>query len=232
MICLIVDDDEFSRAVLEAYVQRTEGLVAVPSCARGGEAAAVLARQQIDLLLLDVEMPELSGLDLLSSLTDLPAVVLVSGSESYAVAAYEYAVLDYLVKPISYPRFMKAVQRARQRHAPTSRPLAAEVEGRFVFLKTGKRLLKVALDDIVRVEARRDYAAVYIIGERQVLVHTTMTSLEAFLPLAEFVRIHRSHIVRLDRINDIESSLVTIGRTVLPLGAAYRSALEARIRQP
>jgi two-component system, LytTR family, response regulator len=227
MVTLVVDDDEMARAVLEHYVSITDGLTIASSCASGVEAAEVLARQRVDLLLLDVEMPRLSGLELLASLEHRPAVILVTGSVSYAVDAFDYAVADYLVKPVAYPRFLKAVQRVRTARAATP-PLAPPPEP-FVFLKTGRHRLKVALADIDRVEARSDYVLVCT-GSRNIMVHATMSATERFLPPAEFIRIHRSHIVRIDRIIDIEPGSLVVGGTVLPIGAAYRAALEARIR--
>jgi two-component system, LytTR family, response regulator len=230
MVTLIVDDDGVSRTILEDYVRHTPGLLNLASCASSGEASEVLSREEVHLLLLDVEMPVLSGLEMLSTLKHRPHVIVVSGSERHAVAAFEDDVADYLLKPVAYPRFLKAVQRVRAARLASPDGGRAPASNPHIFLKTGQRLVKVDLREIDRFEARRDYVLVCM-GSRTLLVHSTMSSVEDFLSKSDFVRVHRSHIVRIDRITDIETGSLVVGGTVIPISPSYRSALGYHIRQ-
>jgi len=226
MKVMVVDDDEVTRTLLGHYIGITDGLVGVPACASGPEAARTLAEEPVDLLLLDVEMPQLSGLDLLASLERRPDVILVSGSKDYAVDAFELAVTDYMLKPVSYPRFLKAVQRVRARRKAGA-PAASQKDS-FIFLKSGRQLLRISLQEIDRVEGCRDYVWVHF-GQRKLLAHATLASLEKALPAEDFVRVHRSHIVRLDRITDIFARSLVVGDKVIRIGAHYQEALSRRI---
>ncbi|MEM6335874.1 MAG: LytTR family DNA-binding domain-containing protein [Bacteroidota bacterium] len=223
----MVDDDAVSRTLLEEFVRRHEALVLAGSCSSGVEAANVLATDVPDVLLLDVEMPELSGIELLRSQGsgDQPAVVLVTAKQEYAVEAFEVDVDDYLVKPVSYARFLQAIERVRTRRAPE--PAPASDEG--LFVKTEGRLVRLDLDTVQYVEAQDDYVLIHTATARH-LVHSTMKKLEAALPAEAFARVHRSYIVRLDQIADIEDHSLVIGRQVLPIGATYRPRLLARIQ--
>jgi two-component system, LytTR family, response regulator len=229
MLTMVVDDDGVSRAIMEDYVRHTPGLIHLATCASGLEAAEVLSRETVHLLLLDIEMPVLSGLEMLSTLQHLPQVIVVSGSDRHAVAAFEGEVVDYLLKPVAYPRFLKAIQRVRARRGSLEKQ-PAHASNSHVFLKAGHRLVKVDLREIDRIEARRDYVLVCM-ETRTLLVHSTISALECFLPASDFVRVHRSHIVRIDRITDIETGSLVLGGAVIPISASFRSVLEDRIQQ-
>jgi DNA-binding LytR/AlgR family response regulator len=225
MRCAIVDDDEVSRAVLQQYVQQHGDLELVATCASAIEAARVLRSERVDLLYLDIEMPDMSGLDLIRSLESRPEVILVSGKESYALEAFQLDVTDYLLKPIQYAQFLRATTRAQRRLPVRARP----VSNRHIFVRFDGRLTKLDLQDVLRIEARGDTVLVHT--PRQVYpVTATMKSIESSLPEADFVRVHRSHIVRIDRIVDIEETNLVIGRDVVPVSSSYRTGLMRRLR--
>lgn len=166
--CMVVDDDELFRSVMEHFIEQHDALRLSASCTSAVEAANVLQREAVDLLFLDVEMPEMSGLELLRNLQQRPQVVLVTGKEDYAVDAFDVEVTDYLLKPVNYARFLKAVERARR----TAAPQTAEGPDH-VFVKTNGRLVKLGLKEIQYVEAQGDYMLVQTPEERY-LVHSTM----------------------------------------------------------
>jgi len=243
--CLIADDDPSSQNLLTKYVDRHARLEAVGVCEDGIEASNILWEKEVELILLDVEMPEMSGLELVESLSDPPAIVLVTGHEEYAVDAFEVDVVDYLVKPVSYARFLTAIERASERlgagGSPTEpapavareevheSPHLADTSDEHVFLKDGRRLIRVALQDIQWITAQGDYMLVQTQSDRY-MINSTMKELESKLPSRQFVRIHRSHMVRIDQIKDIEDTTLIIEGKMLPIGPSYQEELIERIQ--
>ncbi len=236
MTCLVVDDDPVARALVESFVGRHPGLTLVGTCTDAVEAAGELARQRtagtpVGLLFLDVEMPEMTGLELAEAVgagasATRPQVVLITSKEEYAREAFEVEVTDYLVKPPTYGRFVKAVERVLARAASGPEPVTAE-DPNTLFVKADGRLVRIDLREVAWIEAQKDYALFHTdAGDR--LVHTTMKALEERLPDA-FVRVHRSFLVRLDRIGDVEDTSLVIERKVIPVGATYRAPLLARL---
>lgn len=224
--CMVVDDDSVSRKVLERYVGQCDSLALMAVCETAVEAANRLAREDVDLLFLDIEMPEMTGLELARSLEGGPPVILVTGKEDYALDAFEADVIDYLLKPIDYGRFLRSVKRATRRHSPGPE---AGSDDDFVFIKVDGRLVKLDLRELVWVEAQGDYVMLHT-PQKKHMIHATMKSMAEKLPSRTFVRVHRSHIVRLDKIADIEEGSLVIGREVIPIGASYRGALMSRLR--
>lgn len=224
-VTLIVDDDPVSRAVMEEYVALCDDLSLHGSCETAIEAANVLRKAHVDVLLLDVEMPQMSGLELIASLKDPPRVILVSGREAYALEAFEADVVDYLLKPVTYARFLKAIERLHRR-TPEKEP---ETGSDHVFIKSDGRLVRLELSDVLFLQAERDYVLIQT-GTAKHLIHGTMKSMEEKLPSGDFIRVHRSYIVRIDRIDDIQDGSVVMGRSVVPIGESYREQLLARLR--
>lgn len=226
--CLIVDDDPLSRLTLERLIAKTDTLKLVKSCASSLEAIDAMRQTQIDLLFLDVEMPEMTGLELLKSLTNPPAVILVSAREKYAVEAFELEVVDYLVKPVSLQRFIKAVDRVfshlELRHEAKESP----AEHHMVFVKVENQLRRLPTEDILWIEATGDYVTIHT--ERGTLVsHVTMKGILEKLPSEMFVRVHRSHIVQLRKIKAIEGNLIIIGKNLIPIAESNRATLMKRL---
>jgi len=198
----------------------------VASCCSALEAVRVLRTHAVDLLYLDVEMPDMTGFELVRSMKAKPEVILVTGNQAYAVGAFELEVTDFLVKPIEYSSFLRATERARRHAGSTDAPTVSE---RNIFVRFEGRLTKVDIPDIIRVEAQGDSVQLHT-SAHVYKVTATMKSVEAALPAAEFVRVHRSHIVRIARIVDIEESNLVIGRDVIPVSASYRPVLLSRLR--
>lgn len=224
MRCLIVDDDPMAVAVLSRYAGEAGMLEVVGTCTSPAEALRALSRHTVDLLFLDMEMPDMTGLELLGALEERPLVVMVTGNPDYAVDAFEADIADFLVKPVSYARFLKAMARVRRLAGRTR-------EERWIFVKTEGRILRLAIEAVDRIEAERDYVQVHS-GNQAFKVHSTLKRLEERLPADEFIRVHRSHIVRLDCIVDMEQGSIVVGKAVIPVGDSYRAALLARMDLP
>ncbi len=227
MRCLVVDDDAMSRAVMEHFITQYGTLTLAASCENAIDAAVVLQQQEIDLVLLDIEMPEVTGLELIRSLTHRPQIILVTSKQKYAVEAFEVNVTDYLLKPVSYARFLKAVSRAHERWQEASEQ--GEPSQDYVFIKTEGRFIKLDLAAVQWFEAQGDYVMVHTAAGRH-LIHSTMKALENKLPTTAFTRVHRSYIVRMDQVEDIKDTTIVIGAKVIPIGASYKEVLFSRLK--
>jgi len=217
--CLVVDDDDVSRELLSHFVGQHDALELAGTCIDAIEATNALRGQPADLILLDVEMPGMTGLEWLSSIRDHAPVIMVSAHKEYAVDAFDVDVVDYLLKPVSYARFLKAIDRVlTEKHDPVVDP------DDHVFLRSSGRLVRLDLSKVLYVEAQADYALIHTLDDKH-LVHGTMKSFETKLPSKEFIRVHRSFIVRKDKINDLEENSIVIGRSVIPIGASYKERL-------
>lgn len=223
--CLVVDDDPLSVQIVINCINNTPFLTAVGSYDSAMAAAEVLRTQPVDLLFLDVEMPLMSGLDLLSTLQNPPMVVLITSSKQYAVEAFEHDVIDYLVKPISYARFLKAAQKALELSetdaSTTAFPsTAAGTDPDFTFVKVDTKLVKVLFNDVCYVEALGDYVHI-VMPHSKLIVYSTMKAVEEKFPSSVFVRAHRSFIVNLKRVQAIEDNTITIENKQIPIGQTY-----------
>ncbi len=223
--CAIVDDEEMSRKNIEQLVKRVSDLKLVAVCETAVDASNVLRKEQVDLVFLDVEMPEMTGIELIKSLKHKPEIVLITSKENYAVEAFEYDVADYIVKPATYERFLKAYDRVLARLTSDEEQ---SVNDDAVFVKVDTQLVKVKTSDILWVEAFGDYVNIFTDSDRYI-VHSTMKGMENKLSSEHFIRVHRSYIVRLEKIKAIEETIIIIGKKLIPIGDSYRSALMKRL---
>lgn len=227
MRCIIVDDDQMQRQLLESYVSDVEELELVDSCESATQALHVLQKDRADLLFLDVEMPNMSGLDLLSTLTYKPQVVLVTAHEKYALDAFEFDVTDFLKKPIQFPRFLKAVNKAMER---TKEPdIGSGKKGDYdMFVKDGNQLVKIPTGEIQFINALSDYVKI-VTPQKEYAILYTMKNISDKLPAEKFMRVHRSYIVRLDKIDRIADHIIEIDRHSIPISKSYREELYERL---
>jgi len=226
MNCVIVDDDKLSRRVVESYIDRTDFLSLTETFSNGIDAINFLKRREpVDLIFLDIEMPEMSGMEFLNSLQQTPQVIIISSKEQYALEAFEYDVTDYLLKPISYSRFFKATQKAFNRRKSSESFMSEQNE---IFIKSNSSLIRLHYDDILWIEALENYVVVNTYNEKYT-IHFTMKAIEEKMPSARFSRIHRSYVVNLSKIELIEDNAVVInvegGPKSIPIGKSYRDKL-------
>lgn len=227
--CIIVDDEPIARDLLRNYIEQVPYLTLTAACADAFEAMQALNRQDVDLVILDINMPRLSGLDMLRSLKRYPAVIITSAYPDFALEGFELSVTDYLLKPFSFPRFVQATEKVAQRRQVPETPQSPTTVDDFLMVKSDKRLAKVFLKDIVYVEAYGNY--VFIHGESERLMSKqTLTQLEAQLPAGRFIRIHKSYIVSLKAVRFLEGNEVSIGAKKLPVGKVYKDNLLAVLR--
>ena len=219
MNCIVVDDEEISRNIISHFVEQTEGLNLVQVCLDAVEAANVLQKSSIDILFLDIEMPGMTGLELIKSVPIKPATILITSRAEHAVEAFEINVADYLVKPVSYSRFLKAVEKIKNK--PTS--IINEGPNNDLFVKTDSKIVKVNLKELQYVEALADYVILHTSSQKFV-VHSTMKGIEKRLPYPDFIRIHRSYIINADKIESIEDLSVLINKKFIPIGASYKES--------
>ncbi|RMG30252.1 MAG: DNA-binding response regulator [Bacteroidetes bacterium] len=230
--CLIVDDEPIARDILESYIQKIEGLELVKSCQNAFEALNYLHQQPVDLIFLDIQMPGLNGMELMKSMPRRPSIILTTAFREYAVESYEMEVLDYLLKPIPFERFLAAVnkyfQHAQAGNNPAPAPPASTGPD-YIYLSVGKRMVKIFLQDILYIESQRDAIKVKTLRE-ELLVHRTISFAEQKLPAQEFVRIHRSFIVAIDKIEAYSAISVTIGGKELPIGRNYKNEVSKLLK--
>ena len=228
--CLIVDDEPLARHLLTDYVGKVSFLTLHAACASPLAALDILRTTPIDLLLLDVHMPELTGLELLRTLPRPPLVILTTAHSQYALQGYEVDAVDYLLKPITFERFLRAAHKAYDRRPPQTAPPTPlplpPAEPTFLFLKDGARQHKVGWDELLFVEGLRDYVAVHTRSQK-IISLLRLKALVEQLPADRFVRIHHSYIVALAGIETIDKDKVLVGGRWLPVSESYRRAFRA-----
>lgn len=234
MNTLIIDDEPLALDVLETHIAKIPELNLVGRCANALEANEMLRKHHIDLIFLDIQMPQMSGMDLIKALQNPPLVIFTTAYSNYAVEGYELNAIDYLLKPISLDRFMKAVNKALEqfelRHREDASAEAAHgMEGSdFFFVKADKKLVKIKYDEILYIEGLKDYVIIRLEVGRVVTLQT-MKSLEDKLPLTKFKRIHRSYIVSIDKIHAVDGTSVDVYEKgaikQLPIGKNYKDEI-------
>jgi DNA-binding LytR/AlgR family response regulator len=234
--CLVVDDEPLATDVVVSYLQRLD-IQAVTRCANGIEAFRQLQQHSFDLLFLDIEMPQLTGFDLLKSLPQRPLVVITTAYRDYAVEGFEWEVLDYLVKPFSFTRFLQTMQKAlRMIDTPPGSPNTAGSspppadEKDFLFLKTDRQWIRVDLTTILYVESLKDYIRV-VTTAGEVLCHQPLADITAKLPPERFLRVHRSYTLALDKIDQVKHHCAHIKGKAIPISRANRQEVYRRLHQ-
>jgi DNA-binding LytR/AlgR family response regulator len=228
---IIVDDEPLALDVMETYVEKLPSLELVARCENAVQAFDVLSREEVDIMFLDIQMPQLTGIDFLKSLSNPPLVIFTTAYPNYAIEGYELNVIDYLLKPISFERFMKSVNKALSQlelqndtGIPANTAENQNEEANFIFVKADKKLIKINYADIIYIEGLKDYVIIKMATSR-VITLQTMKSLEEKLPSAIFKRIHRSYIVNLDKIDAVIGNMVEVDKKHLPIGKNYREEL-------
>lgn len=231
--CLIVDDEPIAQQILEKYISQIDVLNLVGKCGNAFEALNVLHKEQIDIVFLDIKMPSLSGLDMLKTLQAPPNVILTTAFSEFGVESYEYGITDYLLKPISFERFLKAVNKLvipQNSKLTLPQPEDKIVEPTFIFFKADKKIHKYYFSDILFIEGSGNYVKIHSQYEKPLMVLDKLTDLQNKLPQKQFIRIHKSFIVNVSHIQKIEGNMIKIEDKVIPISATFKPNLEALIR--
>lgn len=223
--CLLVDDEPPALNILEKYISLIEQLEIVDKCSNAFQAMEVLQKKKVDLIFLDIQMPKLSGTSFLKTLKNPPKVIFTTAFKEFASEAFDLDAVDYLVKPVSLERFIKAVNKVTQsNHHAEEKAILPETAG-FLYFRADRKMVKVFLDDIIYVESLKDYIKIYRVKEKPLMVKQSMATLEAMLPEHLFLRVHRSFVVSVNKITAFTSHDVEVGDVVIPIGRQYAAKL-------
>lgn len=227
--CLVVDDEELARTLLENYISKLPHLELVAKCKNPLEAMTVLQAQRVDLLFLDIQMPELTGVEFLKTLTQKPLVIFTTAYSEYAIEGYSLDILDYLLKPFSLERFIQAVNKAKQRLTTKEvKNPSAETPKDHILVKSEHKIHRIKFDDIFYIQSMREYVA-YHTPEGRILSLNSLKKLEKELPEQQFIRTHKSYIVAIHKIKTLEGNLIHVRQEKLPIGAMYKDAVLAKV---
>ncbi|MGQ1890915.1 LytR/AlgR family response regulator transcription factor [Thermophagus sp. OGC60D27] len=223
--CIITDDEPMARKGLQGYIEKLGFLELVAVCEDAIQLGNVLKAQPVDLIYLDIEMPYLSGVDFLSGLTDSPRIIIVSAYEQYALKGYEFDVADYLLKPVSFERFLKATNKV---YDWVQKDKSANSLSESIFIKTTNKYEKVNLADILFIEGMDNYIAIQTTQKKHI-THSTLSAFAQKLPPHHFLKIHKSFIVNLDKATSLEGNILGIDHYKLPVSRNYRMEVKKRL---
>ena len=225
--CLAIDDEPLALELLEDNISKVPYLQLVAACENAMEAMKIMQQQPIDLIFLDIQMPGLTGLQFIQSMTVKPMIILITAYEKYALQGFDLDVTDYLVKPVSLDRFVKACNKAKELYGLKTQPKTT-VDAGYFFVNVEYSLIKIITADIVYIEGLKDYISIFTKAER-VITLQNMKKMEETLPRSQFIRVHKSYIIALDKIESIERSRITICGKIIPIGDTYRDEFFKKI---
>jgi DNA-binding LytR/AlgR family response regulator len=228
MNALIIDDNNIARTTIRQLAGKVSDIDIVAECADAMDAYNLLQSQSVDLLLLDIEMPGMSGLELTKNLVNKrPVIIFITSKREYAADAFELNVADYIIKPVTTARFIQAIDKAREILESATEEVKLK-EGEFIFIRDSNIVRRLKLDSILYAEAMGDYVKLYT-PERFYAIHTTLKTVEERLPASLFLRVHRSYLVSVNKIDTIDGGALIINGKPLPVADAYRAALNKRM---
>lgn len=236
MKCLVVDDEPLAQQVMEDFISRVPFLELEGKCSSAMEAMGILQKQTIDLLFLDINMPVIRGIDMIASLPVRPLFILTTAYSEYAVESYTLNATDYLLKPIPFERFLSAVNKAyeiytlRRQSKESHGPGSGDASPGHFFVRANYQNVRINFEDIHFVEGLKDYVRIHLNGRKPVMTLQTMKNMVEILPRHKFVRIHKSFIVNLGRIDALERNRVLIGEKRIPVGDGYKEEFMKRIK--
>jgi DNA-binding LytR/AlgR family response regulator len=232
--CYIIDDEHLAQEILEEYIAKVSFLELKGIFMSPLEAAARMDHDKPDLLFLDINMPDLDGLNFIPMLNPKPMIILTTAYDEYAVKAFELEVKDYLLKPFGFERFYKGVLRLYQEHnqqttEKTAVAAASTSENEYIFLKVGHRIQKIAVRDILFIEGMKDYLKIHTAKEK-IMTLLSFAKLEELLPAQDFARVHRSFMVAIDKIDHIEKNRISIANQIIPISDTYNDSFYKKLR--
>ena len=224
--CCILDDEPLAIKLLSGYVAKTPVLELTLATTDPFKALATVQSGEVDLILLDIQMPELTGIQFMKIIENKCGVIITTASKDYALQGFEFDVIDYLLKPISFEKFHAAMQKATQR---LNTQLPPKDYNHYLFVKSEHRLIKVNFDEIFYFESFRDYITIHTTSDK-IMTLQSLRSFEETLPSDKFLRIHKSHLIAIDKISAIENNRILINNTFLPIGEVYRDQVFTKLQ--
>ena len=227
--CLIVDDEPLARDLIRSYINRLQNFKIIAECSDAMKALQVLRDKEVDLMFIDIQLPQITGIEFLKTLKNPPKVVITTAHHEYAIDGFELDVVDYLLKPITFERFLKSVNKYYQvtqeeiQHE-YSAVETNQTEEPFIYVKENKRILKVYLSEILYVEGLSEYVQIHT-GKKKIITKTSLTSLEDKLPADGFIRIHKSFIVSMTKVEAFTAHSIEIPGKELPIGRSYKNTV-------
>ena len=231
--CLLIDDEPPALKILASYISNINGLEIVGQCKNALEALDVLNQKTVDVIFLDIKMPKILGTEFLKSLSQPPKVIFVTAYRDYAVEGYELDAVDYLVKPVSFERFFKAITKLNRMMGKETVSVSPDYKTSseaFVYLKVDKDMKKTFINDIVYIESWKDYVKIFLLNGRSVVVKQTITAMENLLSEHKFMRVHRSYMVSLNKILGYNGISVQLETNEIPIGRLYKQAVMERLQ--
>jgi DNA-binding LytR/AlgR family response regulator len=222
--CIITDDEPVARKGLRGYIEKIDFFELAGLCEDALQLNNMLKQQTVDLLFLDIEMPYISGIDFLKTAINPPKVIFTTAYEQYAMKGYEMDVLDYLLKPISFERFLKAANKAHDYFLPKQTAAA-----QYMFVKADSKLEKVVFDEILFIEGMENYAGIYLPGKK-IITHATLKSLQEKLPASKFIQPHKSYLVNINAISSIGGNILHVGTYQVPMSKYQKEEVMAKLK--
>ncbi len=228
MNCIIVDDNRVALSLVRQLISKVDDLNVIAECNNAIEAYNFLQNNKVDVIFLDIEMPEMTGIELTKNLgQDHPIIVFTTSKEEYAVEAFELNIADYLIKPISIPRFLQAIEKVKTIYESKHEDVKINDE-EFLFIRDSNVIRRIKTEDILYVEAMGDYVKIHI-PNKLYAIHSTLKAVESRLSSTRFMRVHRSYIVAIPNIDSLEDGMIIINKKAIPVADAFRSALNKRL---
>ena len=222
-----MDDEPIAQQILEQYIQKVEALTLVGKCNNAIDAMNVLHQEAVDIMFLDIKMPSITGLELLKSLQNAPKVILTTAFSEFGAESYEYGVVDYLLKPISFERFLKAVNKLLMPEKGSEQTTdKAPKQSDFIFFKADKKIYKYYFKDVVYIEGSGNYVKVHSENGKSLMVLDKLSELIKKLPQKDFCRVHKSYIINVRKIKEVEGNTIKFEQNHIPLSATYRPHFE------
>ncbi|MEO6313551.1 MAG: LytTR family DNA-binding domain-containing protein [Chitinophagaceae bacterium] len=227
--CLLVDDEPPAIKILERYIALVDQFEIAGTCSNALQAMEALQKNKIDVLFLDIQLPKLTGISFLKTLTHPPAVIFTTAYKEFASDAYDLDAIDYLVKPFSVERFLKAVNKITQQpnRAEVAPIQAPPSDPGFIYFRSERKMMKVFLDDILYIESIKDYIRIFRVNDGPLLVRQSISTAESMLPQHLFIRVHRSFLVALSKVTAYTNQDIEIGKMEIPIGRQYHGILKS-----
>ncbi len=222
--CLVVDDEPLAIRLMEKHIAKIDSLEIVATCNNAIKAFEILNTQQVDLLFLDIKMPNLTGIDFLKSLKNPPKTIFTTAYRDYAIEGYDLGVEDYLLKPITFERFFKSIERflREQKQTPEISNSANTISDDFMLIKSGNKHHKVIVNDILFIESLKDYIKIHTVDNKRIVSKYRISEIEQELKAKNFLRVHRSYIINIDKISAFTVNDIEVNSTEIPIGASYK----------